>query len=164
MGKIRDWRVSNSLKDGFRIELVEVPRWTRVLNNFSEYACVATRHLLCSPPEILWKIPLSRTYDHEYELWDRSVASVLRHVAEFAMLVEHHREVVRLSLPISDEVGKDLWGSELRWWEDDEEDDDGRREGSSAGADGGHSSTGTNAGSAEAGDPEAGGSEAGGGI
>jgi hypothetical protein len=149
-GKVRDWSVSHGL-DGFKVRLFEVPRTARWLTTLVGYLDQATFCRLCGAktPEFFWKIPLGRPVRDEDGWLVNSVASGMYSLFNKAVGYEWKREEVRLEFPVSDEVGKSLWGPDFNYWDDDEEDDDGRREGSATGADGGDDSS-----------PDAGGSDA----
>lgn len=125
----RDWSVSRG-QDGYSVQLLEVPRWARMVSATWDRFCALTRHSFCNPPEWLFKIPVGRIRRDEDGYLENSLGGAMYGFTNKVLCVDWNRQVVRLTLPVSDEVGKDLWGSDS--WDDDEEDDDGRRgEGSS---------------------------------
>lgn len=119
----RDWSVVRS-QDGYSVHLLEVPRWARMVSVSYDRLCALTRHSLCNPPEFLFKIPVGRPRRDEDGYLEKSVGGALYGLTNKVLCIDWSRQVVRLEFPVSDEVGKDLWGSDT--W-DDEEDDDGRR-------------------------------------
>lgn len=151
-GKVRDWSVSHGL-DGFKVRLFEVPRTARWLTSLVNFLDHVTGCRLCGSktPEFFWKIPLGRPVRDEDGYLENSVASGMYSLFNETIGYEWKREEVRLEFPVSDEVGKSLWGPDFNYWDDDEEDDDGRRgEDAAAGTDGGHGSSASATGAANA--------------
>jgi len=123
MGKARDWSVSHGL-DGFHVRLIEVPRTARWFTSFVEFLDRVTNCQLCGAksPELFWKIPLGRPKRDEDGYLENSLAGGMYSLFNRLLAYEWKREVVRLTFPVSDEVGKDLWGEDTFGLFDDEDD------------------------------------------
>ena len=120
---VRDWSVSHSL-DGFKVRLFEVPRTARWLTSLVYFLDRITNCQLCGAksPELFWKIPLGRPRRDDEGFLENSLAGGMYGLFNRAVAYEWRREVVRLEFPVSDEVGRDLWGEDaLGLFEDEEE-------------------------------------------
>jgi len=123
---MQTWNLSFGA-NGSRLEVHKVPGWAWTIEQVTEWADAKIfRHCLCGPPAWTFHIPLSLKWDEDFEMWDRSLGSVVMRTFNKLLSVTDKRRQETHSIPITDEWLKanDLWESWMDAWMDDEEEED----------------------------------------
>ncbi len=121
---MNEWTISHG-RDGYSIVLERTPAWAHAVGWAAEKVDAALGHVLCGAgsPGWLWELPIGRPRRDptDAEVLLNSVASHLFDLGNWLFNTPYRHRTFQRRVPISDELGLELWPESAEWALDEDE-------------------------------------------